>query len=353
MTNLPALENTVRSERTRRGLSQEELARRAGISRAGISAIETGRLVPSAAAALALAAAFGCRVEDLFRLPRLGPQGLTWAWPPLREPWRYWRADVAGRVRLYPVEATPLGTVAHDGVSPAETLEGAGRADLPPTLLMACCDPAVGLIAAELARAAGVRLIALSRSSQAALALLRQGLVHVAGVHLARVGKQGGNAGVVRERLGAGYHLLKVARWEEGIAFTAGLRLASIRDAVRPNLRWIGREAGSGARQCLDEVLGERTPPRRLAHDHRGVAEAVRLGWADAGVCLRLVSEEAGLGFLGVRQEVYDLCYPAALKDDSRILALVAAVRSTSYRRLLGQLPGYDGVETGEIERVV
>jgi molybdate-binding protein len=217
---------------------------------------------------------------------------------------------------------------------------------------MACCDPAVGLIAAELARTAGVRLIAVSRSSQAALALLEQGLVHVAGVHLARVGKRGGNAEVVRKRLGQGYHLLKVARWEEGIALAAGLRLTSIRDAVQTDLRWIGREAGSGARQCLDELLGERTPPRRLAHDHRGVAEAVRLGWADAGVCLRLVSEEAGLGFLGVRQEDYDLCYPAGLEDDGRIRALVAAVRSATYRRLLGQLPGYDDVETGEIEKV-
>ena len=70
MFELPRLENWVREQRTRRGWSQEELARRSGLSRTGIGAIETGRLVPSAAAALALATAFDCRVEDLFRLPR-------------------------------------------------------------------------------------------------------------------------------------------------------------------------------------------------------------------------------------------------------------------------------------------
>ena len=56
-----------------RGWSQEELARLSGLSRAGVSAIETGRLIPSAAAALALAAALECRVEDLFRLQGAEP----------------------------------------------------------------------------------------------------------------------------------------------------------------------------------------------------------------------------------------------------------------------------------------
>ena len=73
--------------------------------------------------------------------------------------------------------------------------------------------------------------------------------------------------------------------------------------AMRSDLCWIGREVGSGARQCLEELPGSRrVVPRFMASDHRGVAEAVRSGWADAGVCLRLVSEEAGLDFLAIRQ---------------------------------------------------
>jgi molybdate-binding protein len=122
--------------------------------------------------------------------------------------------------------------------------------------------------------------------------------------------------------------------------------------AVSAGLRWVGRETGSGARQCLDELLGDRPPPRRLARDHRGVAEAVRAGWADAGICLRLAGEEAGLGFLPVREEAYDLCFPATLRDDPRLRALVAAVRSTAYRRLLDELPGYEPAGAGELRKV-
>jgi molybdate-binding protein/transcriptional regulator with XRE-family HTH domain len=346
-----SVENRVREHRLRRGWSQEELSRLSGLSRAGVSAIEIDRLVPSAAAALALAAAFGCRVEDLFVLARPAPEGAAWAWGPGRTPCRYWHAEVAGRVRLFPVEATPLGVVPHDGIAReagAAPVEPGGE-DPKATLVVACCDPAVGLLAAELARTSGVRLLAFQRPSRAALELLRQRLVHVAGVHLTRADRPEGNAEVVRAELGPGYSVIRVARWEEGIAVAPGLRVPSVRDAVRAGLRWVGRQDGSGARQCLDELLGRRRVPRRVVSDHRGVAEAVRNGWADAGVCLRLVSEEAGLDFLGVREEAYDLCFPSPWKNDPRIQALLDALRAPSYRKALGELPGYNSADTGEM----
>ena len=116
---------------------------------------------------------------------------------------------------------------------------------------------------------------------------------------------------------------------------------------------WIGREPGSGARQCLDELLDNRPAPRRLARDHRGVAEAIRCGWADAGVCLRLVADEAGLRFLPVRLEGYDLCFTATTEHDPRVQALVRVIQSSEYRRLLGELPGYDTHQTGELVPVL
>ncbi len=217
---------------------------------------------------------------------------------------------------------------------------------------MACCDPAVGLLAGELARTAGMRLIVLPRSSRSALELLKQRLVHAAGLHLTGAGHGEENADIVRARLGHGHRLLRVTRWEEGVALRPGLGVATIREAVGAPLRWVGREEGSGARQCLDEVLGDRRPPRRLAQDHRGVAEAIRCGWADAGVCLRLTGEEAGLDFLAVRTESYDLCHADEQAGDPRLRALVEVVRSASFRRLLSELPGYDTAASGELQDV-
>jgi hypothetical protein len=41
------------------------------------------------------------------------------------------------------------------------------------------------------------------------------------------------------------------------------------------------------------------------------------------------------------------------MADDPRLRALVAAVRSPAYRRLLGELPGYDSAATGALRPVV
>jgi molybdate-binding protein/DNA-binding XRE family transcriptional regulator len=346
------LQNRVRAHRLARAWSQEELASRAGVSRAGISAIETGRFVPSAATALTLAAAFGCRVEDVFSLATEESIQSAWAWQPQQDPCRYWRATVAGRKLLYPVEATNLGTAPHDGVlEQGVLLERSSRAP-DDTLVIACCDPAVGLLADELQRAQGIRLVALQRPSRVALALLAQGLIHAAGVHLVEGGQQSQNVAAAKDELQRGFAMLRVARWREGLAISPDLPIRSVHAALQGKLRWVGRESGSAARELLDELFTDRSAPRWLAYSHRGVAEAVRCGWAHAGVCLQLASEEARLNFIGLRQEDYDLCFPAEYESDPRIQALLDAVRSTSYRHALADLPGYDTAETGELQRV-
>jgi putative molybdopterin biosynthesis protein len=125
-----------------------------------------------------------------------------------------------------------------------------------------------------------------------------------------------------------------------------------VASALAPGRRWVGREPGSGARQCLDALLGDRPPPEHQARDHRGVADAIRSGWADLGVCLRLTGEEAGLDFIPLRHEAYDLCYPAQFEDDPRLVALREVVRSAPFRRALGGLPGYQAADTGEARAV-
>jgi molybdate-binding protein len=176
--------------------------------------------------------------------------------------------------------------------------------------------------------------------------------VDVAGVHLATTGTEGGNAAAARGALGAGYSLLTLARWQEGLALGAGVRASSLQSLVRSRLRWVGREPGSGARLCQDELLHDRPNPRRLARDHRGVAEAVRCGWADVGVCVRMACEEAGLRFVTVRDEAYDLCFATELESDPRLRALLQVVRSAGFRRWLSEVPGYDCLSAGDLHRI-
>ena len=61
--------NTVAAHRVERGLTQEQLARAAGVSRQTIGAIEKGDYNPSTVLALRLAHLLVSSVEQLFSLP--------------------------------------------------------------------------------------------------------------------------------------------------------------------------------------------------------------------------------------------------------------------------------------------
>src|SRR5262249_10600461 len=104
---------TLVRHRLERGWSQPELAAAGAVCRAEISAIETGRLLPSVAVALRLASALGTSVEALFGR-RPDPMAISWAWRPRGEDPRIWRATLGGRLLAYPVETTHAGVIAHD-----------------------------------------------------------------------------------------------------------------------------------------------------------------------------------------------------------------------------------------------
>ncbi len=362
MTAPLSLSTAVRSVRLGKGWTQDELARRSGVSRAGVSAIESGRLVPSTATALALARALETPLDRLFWLGEPSVANVPeWAIEPGADRARFWRVAIGGRERLYPVEPSPLGLLPHDGVVEGAVYHPREGVDPGRTLVLATCDPAVSLLAAEMARLRGVRLVVLSRSSGAALELLSKGLVHAAGVHLAATTATSGNEGEVVPYLGNGteseFRLIHGARWQSVVAYANRGRYKSLRSLVSASPRWVSREPGSGARRCLDELLGHsrrvRLDELPRARDHQGVAEAIRGDWADAGVCLQLSSEQAGLAGFKIRQETYEICMAESFVGDPRAIALLEALESSRYRRDLGDLPGCESSSTGEWRRVI
>jgi putative transcriptional regulator len=62
------LRNRLKEMRAEHGLTQAELAARVSVSRKTVNTVENGVFVPSTILSLKLAAALGCKVEDLFQL---------------------------------------------------------------------------------------------------------------------------------------------------------------------------------------------------------------------------------------------------------------------------------------------
>lgn len=67
------LANTLRVQRAKHNLTQEQLADLVGVSRKTINTVERGIFVPSTFLTLKLARALGCSVEELFSIEKIKP----------------------------------------------------------------------------------------------------------------------------------------------------------------------------------------------------------------------------------------------------------------------------------------
>ena len=64
------MKNTIKVERARQGLTQNDLAEKVGVTRLTIHSIENGKFNPSIILALKIADCFGIKVEELFELEK-------------------------------------------------------------------------------------------------------------------------------------------------------------------------------------------------------------------------------------------------------------------------------------------
>ena len=155
-----------RSARTARGITQQDLAKRAGISRQALGAIESGLYYPSVTVALGLARELGETVETLFgTMDEQHRKRIDAAWsdpelaPCSGSSCKVALARVAGKIVAVPQLAARLqlslaaGTV--DRVERKHAIVSTywSETEIDSTLLMAGCDPAVAILGDWLAPA--------------------------------------------------------------------------------------------------------------------------------------------------------------------------------------------------------
>ncbi len=355
-----AIHNNVRAARVACGLSQRQLAQRAGLTRQAVVAIEAGHYTPNTAVALRLAQALACRVEELFRLPeQLVERRAVIADGRCAPGTRVVVGAVGDRLVAHPLEGGRLFSPA-DGValSPAADVRLFISPELAErTAFLVGCDPSLGVLASWVSRRSPeARLVWLPGSSQAALNALRRSTVHVAGIHLrdAKTGKF--NVAQANRALAAtGGVVVSYAAWEQGFIVQRGnpKKLRSVADLARPGVRLVNREPGSGSRALLDQLLADAAIDptsiegyRHRVGSHMAVARAVAEGAADVGIGLRAVAR-AECGFVPLTDAHFDLLIPDEHLEHPAIKALLDVMQTASLRAELAALPGYDVSETG------
>ena len=377
------LDVRLRSARLRAGLSQAELASRAGVTRQAVSAIEGGKTVPTTPVALRLARALELTVEELFQLidelPRVEAELLPTnaslasgqAPPPPEGSLRVRVASVGGRLLARPLAGAggvALALPRANGLARAAGPGGraivqlfASPARLADTLVAVGCDPAVALLAEHLRqRHPGLDLAWQGGGSTAALEALARGEAHLAGCHLLDPPSGEYNLPFVQRLLGDRAELVTFAVWEQGFIVPAGnprgIRTAG--DLARPDVRLVNREVGTGARALLDaQLAGAGLSQDRVngyggsVGSHLAVAEAVAAGLADVGIGVRAAAQALGLGFVPLAEERYDLVIPRAFFELPPVQALFETLHSPLFRLEVEALGGYDVSRMGDIVR--
>jgi len=359
----------VRPQRERLGLSQQALADLVGVSRQAIIAIEAGRQVPSTSLGLRLGRALRCGVEDLFKLK--SDQGLTarLAPPPERHAARrpgdarVALAEVNGRWVAHRLPPDP--TLSADGVlaraitdRTAVVLPLDATERLRQNVLVSGCAPILGALAQRVGRRrADGRATWVPAGSLRSLDLLAEGLVHVAGVHFSEAAAGEDNVEAVRRRFPKERMLVvNLTRWRQGLVVAADnpLDIRSAAEILRPSIRLAMREEGAAAHKLLAALLAREGATSRVlggpfAAGHAEVAQLVRSGAADVGVAIESVAIAAGLDFVPLTEERFDLVVPATFADTAPVARFMETLDDAAFRAEAAELPGYDVRISGHV----
>ena len=367
------VQNRVGEIRKSRGVGASELARRVGVSRQTIYAIELGTYVPNTEVALNLAKELEVTVDELFLLqdgPQKAAESLAAevlsSGPSVKgQPVRV--CQIGSRWVSVPVSASPYYMPEADGII-KRTGKTNGRADLvvfakeeaaQKRLVLAGCDPATGLLARMVERISGVEIVSAAASSKLALTWLSEGKVHVAGSHLEDPKTGEFNLPYLRKQFPSeDFSVVTFARWEEGFVVATGnpKRIRKIEDLARKNVRFANREPGSGSRGLLDTLLdkagmdGEKVQGYdRIAHGHLAAAYCVVSREADVCLATRSAAQTFGLDFVPLHSERYDLVMRKRTADLPAVKAFLDVLQRATLRRKLEVLAGYDTSQTGTV----
>jgi molybdate-binding protein len=236
-------------------------------------------------------------------------------------------------------------------VAPEGVTRAAGWGRQAVTLQLAGSDdPALD----ALVRAAGdcVSIASGPRGSVHGLVQLARGIADAAALHLLDAASGRWNDSLARAALaGERVRLIHLWRREQGLVLAPGnpLGIGGVADLHGRRIAW--RSPGTGSRLLLERLMRVAAcePQPELgepAESHLAVAAAVASGAADAGLAVRAVAEAAGLEWLPVASEPFELALaPASMAAADPLFDVLA---STTVQDRLAAMPGYDLSQSGE-----
>lgn len=333
----------IREQRERFGWSQADLAERAGVSRQLVGAVEAGRHVPNVGAALALARALGCSVEALFAEPAGVPVTVVSGARP----------EAGTAVVIARVGDTVVAVPAEHGVANQErwaladaTVHADGAVAMladgaDDGLVIAGCDPALGVLAGLTERASRHRVVTVHASTGRSIDALAAGRVHGIVVHAPADELPAAPVPVRR------WHL---ARWQVGVASGRPAGVPSVEEIATRRLRIVQRDSGAGTQlaftRALAAVGATASVPGPRGDGHVDVARRVA-GGAAAGLTMEAAARSFGLGFTPLEEHTVEVWIDERWATLPAAVSFLDALTGAALRSRLELIGGYDLSSTG------
>ncbi|MDT3685366.1 MAG: helix-turn-helix transcriptional regulator [Pseudorhodoplanes sp.] len=210
-------------------------------------------------------------------------------------------------------------------------------------------------------RESGCALATLPEGSEAGLQRFARGELVATAIHLHDLESQKVDANIIAMRSRARFHdaaLLAFARREQGILVPLGnsKNLTCMRDIIQTRARVAQRPAGAGAQLLLESLLHREDagldqlnivlPASPTGSD---LAQAIRAGRADCGIATRSAATAAGLDFIPIVWEHFDIVVRQRDYFRKPIQSFLAFLRRSDFAHRAAEMGGYDVSEAGNV----
>jgi putative molybdopterin biosynthesis protein len=212
-------------------------------------------------------------------------------------------------------------------------------------------------------RESGCGLATLAVGSEAGLARFLTGEAIAAGMHLHALDDLEGDANVAalkaRSDVGDAV-LIGFCRREQGFLVPSGnpMKIRTIEDAAERRARICMRPKGAGAQLLLLALLErakatlEAVQAGPMCPTGPDIAQAIRAGRADVGVATRSVANAAGLDFVPIVWESFDLLMRQRDYFRPSLQSLMRFIRSEALAARAGEMGGFDLSTAGAVRFV-
>jgi molybdate-binding protein len=137
------------------------------------------------------------------------------------------------------------------------------------------------------------------------------------------------------------------------------LHIASLKDLVDRQARFVHRDHDSGTRLLFDQLLAlHKIDPakikggQQMEFTHAAVAAYVASGMADASFGVEAAARQFGLDFIRLLTEDYFFVCKRAFLETEPMQRVLDIVKGSEFHQAIAALPGYIAANTGSVSTV-